>query len=439
MKTTRTIFDEPLVFKPLPHQAKVLLSDASYIALVGGIGSGKTFCGSVWAAIHCDINRRTIGFIGANTFGQLHNSTLIQFFQFLDDNGIDYVFNKKPPEGWCRSKFKKHDGIITVETGAQIVTGSLEYYQFLRGMQLGWAWIDEARDTKPEAFQVLKGRLREKNSLRRQMLITTSPAGYNWLYSEFVEKKTKFHELIHAKTYDNVYLPKDYVEALVTTFDKRYAKQELDGEFVNIASGSVYYNFNRIIHVLDYNKPANPDLPLHIASDFNVSPMSTAIMQIENGTVYVIDEIVIDSSSTQQVCKEIANRYGTFRDGVWKGRIFVYPDPAGTQKQHARGESDLDIYRQNGFPAIMYKKKHPMIRDRINAVNHMLKNGKDEVRLYVNPQCVETIKSFEKLAYKEGTNLPDKSMNIEHITDAIGYFIDYKFPFKKPKLQGVSY
>ncbi|MFH4263516.1 terminase, partial [Acinetobacter baumannii] len=79
--------------------------------------------------------------------------------------------------------------------------------------------------------------------------------------------------------------------------------------------------------------------------DFNIDPMSTVIMQPQpNGEVWVVDEIVQFGSNTEEICEEIERKYWRYMK-----QIVIFPDPAGGQRQHAHGESDLDIMREKGF------------------------------------------------------------------------------------------
>ena len=42
-----------------------------------------------------------------------------------------------------------------------------------------------------------------------------------------------------------------------------------------------------------------------------------------------------------------------------------------------------------------------------------------------------TIKAMEKMAYKEGTNVPDLNNDYNHVSDALGYAIEYQYPVSK--------
>lgn len=189
-------------------------------------------------------------------------------------------------------------------------------------------------------------------------------------------------------------------------------------------SGRVYHAFDRRKNVK--RCPFNPKLPIWVGQDFNNDPMSGVIMQPQpNGELWIVDEIVIHSSNTEEVTQEIDRRY--FR---YQKRVVIYPDPAGRHRQHARGESDLDIFRQAGYRKLKYRRKHPSIVDRTNAVNRMLKAADGTIRLFVNEHCKHTIQSFEQTIYKTNTREIDKKMGVEHCTDAVGYPVELEYPVR---------
>lgn len=197
-------------------------------------------------------------------------------------------------------------------------------------------------------------------------------------------------------------------------------------------AGRVYYPFDRAIHVGNY--PFNPHLPIWVGQDFNIDPMSTVIMQPQpSGEVWIVDELILFGSNTQETCEELEKRY-------WRQakNITVYPDPAGTHRQHARGETDLDVFRDKGFKKIKHRKKHPAIADRVNAVNRMLQAADGTVKIRVNKTCKFTIDGFEQTIYKKGSREVDKSAGVEHPMDALGYCIEIEFPIRKVFVAGIS-
>lgn len=197
-------------------------------------------------------------------------------------------------------------------------------------------------------------------------------------------------------------------------------------------SGRVYYPFDRNVHV----KPLqfNPKLPIWVGQDFNIDPMSSVILQPQpNGELWAVDELVLFSSNTAEVCDELERRYWR-----WKSQVTIFPDPAGAYRQHARGESDVDIFKEKGFLRVDYPKKHPPIADRVNAVNRMLMSASGETRLYIDPKCKHLIDSLEKVIYKPGSRDMDKTGGIEHSADALGYPVHRRYPVKNRVILGGS-
>jgi hypothetical protein len=194
----------------------------------------------------------------------------------------------------------------------------------------------------------------------------------------------------------------------------------------------VYYPFDRDTHVGDY--PFNPKLPIWVGMDFNIDPMSTVIFQPQrDGELWAVDEIVLFGSNTEEICEELEKRY--WRNQV---QIVIYPDPAGVQRQHARGETDLDILREKGFKRLKYRRKHPAVADRVNAVNRMLKSADGGVRMKIDASCKHFISALEQTIYKRGSREVDKSAGLEHSADAGGYCIEIEFPVRKVEIGGHS-
>lgn len=197
-------------------------------------------------------------------------------------------------------------------------------------------------------------------------------------------------------------------------------------------SGRVYFPFDRATHVGKYE--FDPKLPLWVGQDFNIDPMSSVIMQQqESGEIWIVDEVVLFGSNTEETCDELERRY-------WRHfkNTTVFPDPAGGARQHARGETDLDIFRERGLKRLKYRRKHPFVSDRVNAVNRMLKAADGTIRLRINERCKHVINALEQTIYVAGTRDVDKKAGVEHAADALGYCIEIQFPVRKIEIMGVS-
>lgn len=158
--------------------------------------------------------------------------------------------------------------------------------------------------------------------------------------------------------------------------------------------------------------------------DFNVNPIVGAVVVRTEYGLHIIDEIAIYGSNTDELAQEMRRRYP-------KEQIIAFPDPAGAQNRtSAGGKTDHSILQNAGF-RVLFRPRHPKVKDRINAVNSLLLNTNKERRMFVDPKCREVIKSLSRHAYKEGTMIPDKDNGLDHMSDAIGYGVEYLFPVTK--------
>jgi hypothetical protein len=164
---------------------------------------------------------------------------------------------------------------------------------------------------------------------------------------------------------------------------------------------------------------------------------ATVWQEHKDGDLWQVGEIVIPTSDTGEMARELRTRYGKpgFQFNVLDvGHITVYPDPAGAQrKTSAQGKTDIGILRDAGFPVIAMNA-HPLVRDRVNLVNGKFLTADGKRHAFVDTSCRESIKCYEQLTYKEGTSdwerAPDKSLGLDHIPDSAGYYIYTRFAYK---------
>ena len=332
--------------------------------------------------------------------------------------------------------------VISLVNGSRIHLKGADKPDTLRGVGLNFVVIDEAQDIKEHTWElVLQPTLATTNG--RAVFIGT-PKSYNWLYDKYMlgkrGKTVKDHrnrdvpnewESWQFPTITSPFIPRREIEARRRDMDPKSFRQEFEASFETM-SGRVYYPFNRDDHVGDY--PFNAKLPIFIGMDFNVDPMSAVIIQEQaNGEIWVVDEVVLFGSNAQETADEIIRRY--FRQ---INQISVFPDPAGNNRNHDRGETSLDILREAGLNKIYYKRKHPLVSDRVNAVNRLLVTADGQIRLRMNVTCRNTIDSFEQTIYKEGSREVDKKQGKEHVTDALGYYADFRHPMRRAVILGVS-
>lgn len=387
--------------KLLPHQWEAVESQAENTGLIGGIGLGKTYTGSAW--IMKKYSEDSLDLITANTYGQLINATLSSVFKNLDNWGVPFDFNQQ----------KK---VLTINKRKRFLCLSLDSYDQHRGIEVGNWWADEAAYNDYDAFLTMKGRLRDKEG-KLQTIITTTPKGFNWVYDYFhpsgEKNDPKRYKLITASSYTNKHLPKGYLESLQSEYDEKLIEQELQGLFVNLTAGKVYYAFDRDKNIGDIKKM---DATVYCGMDFNTDPMTAVLFHVINDVIYVFDEIFLRNSDTYQMVHELKKK-------GYEG-VQVIPDSTGANRKTS-GKSDHIILRENGFNVLTTFNPH--VSDRVNNINRLLTKS----RIIISNKCPKVINDLEKVSWK-GSDLDQKSDKLlTHISDCLGYGAWKLMPIRK--------
>lgn len=344
------------------------------------------------------------------------------------------------PKKWIR-KINETRMTIFLINGSKIMLKGADKPDSLRGVGLHFVVIDEAQDSKEDVWEtVLQPTLATTNG---HALFIGTPKAFNWLYHKYMlgQRGAKVRagrrmvpnewQSWQFPTITSPFIPAREIEARRRDMDPKSFRQEFEASFETM-SGRVYYPFDRNIHVGDY--PFDPRLPIFIGMDFNIDPMSAIIVQEHaNGEIWIPDEAVLFGSNAQETADELARRYYRYIN-----RVTIYPDPAGNNRSHERGETSLDILREAGFKHIVFKRKHPLVQDRVNSVNRLFKTAEGVSRVRVNSTCRHFINAAEQTIYKAGTREVDKSQGVEHPMDAFGYYADYRHPMRKAQILGIS-
>jgi hypothetical protein len=323
------------------------------------------------------------------------------------------------------AKVNESDLSIKLVNGSQIALRGADNFDSLRGIGLNFLCMDEVADIDEKAWtEVLRPTLSDKQG---KALFLGTPKGIgNWLfdlYQRGQDPEEHQWESWQYSTIEGGVVPQEEIEAARNDLDEATFRQEYMASF-ETATNRVYYAFNRQQNIKAYDGTIDRNEILYTGWDFNIDPMSIVVAVKRGDQLYVIDEVCLYSSNTQEACDEIRSRYPT-------QRIWAYPDPASRQrKTSAGGLTDLSILSNNGF-TVKAPNSHTQVRDRINAVNSRLKSASGQVNLYVDAGCKHLIESLEKQSYKAGSTIPDKDSGFDHMNDALGYMIDYMFPVRR--------
>ena len=400
-------------------QARILESTKSINLFLGGVGSGKTHLLGIKTYQLISRFPKVRGFIGANTYLQLQQSTLFRIREYWKSIGVieydkiarpqgQYVVSKKPPSHFNTDlhNFDDYYSIVSFINGGVIFAGSLDNSAPHSGKEFGWAVLDETKDTdesdvkeiiitriRQKGMYIVNGELSESGTNEEQynpLFIVTSPAKVDWINEWFTLEK--YIDEISAKIYSgDTFFEKEFDNKFVTVSSSFHNIYNIGSNFINnvldsnttergraliygnpfaTTGGEFYSSFDRLKHVgkLKYN----PDIPLHLSFDQNTVPYnSCGISQITgmDGVWYLnfIDEIALENprNSTEEVCEEFMLRYPNHKAG-----LYYYGDASG------KNRSTLNKEFKHHYEIIEYKLRRYLV------------NGSDRT-LYVNPPLVK--------------------------------------------------
>lgn len=311
-------------------QRKVLLSRQALTLNMAGQRSGKSHIIGFMSGHYITNFPRVKGFIGANSYMQLSQSTLVRvtavwrevfgYFEYdaKRNPGGHFVVDKVPPAHFEQFEtYKDYRNIISFINGGIIYVGSLDNYKAHDGKEFGWAHLDETKDTKKEALTtVILGRLsqpglyydtngqlvytedpQEDYTAFNPAYIHTSPAlgQVDWLMemfelngeediikakiipegSYYYREKNGRAVCIYATHHNRHNLPKNYIANRLNSLTEGEALKFIYGYPFSKTGGEFYTQFERLRHCRGLEYYA--DQPIHVTFDFNVMPYMTMV------------------------------------------------------------------------------------------------------------------------------------------------------------------
>lgn len=407
-------------------QRAFALSDATYPAFVGGFGSGKTAAAMARAMyLKGRCPQQSIAYY-LPTYPLIQDIAFDRFPALCEAKGIPYKLNRQ-------------DAVLEIEGTGRILFRNMEQPHRIVGYEVAHSLVDEL-DTMPadkarDAWMKIIARNRQHCGMKNSVAVATTPEGFRFVYERWQKNPGPGYVMYRAKTLDNAAnLPEDYIPNLQGSYPANLLAAYLDGEFVNLTAGSVYPEFDRALNAC--TTTMQPSEPLHIGMDFNVGRMSAVVFVLRDGNPHAVDELT-GLLDTPEMIATIKGRYAGHA-------IFVYPDSSGGGRRSVNAsESDIALLRQARFN-VLAPSSNPPVKDRVLAMNQMICSVNDSAintlglemrgdkpvqrRLRVNIDlCPAFVEGLEKQAYDKNGE-PDKTSGFDHVNDAAGYFIHYRYP-----------
>lgn len=387
-------------------------STAKYPAMIAGYGAGKTTAGVLRSLrLKLAYPAQNVGFY-LPTYDLVKQIAFPRFEETLNEAGYQYFLNETDKD------------LIIYGLRGRIIFRTMDKPERIVGYEHAHAVVDELdtlkTDKAAEVWRKIIARNRQKmpDGSQNTVGVATTPEGFRFVYEKWKRRPIIGSQIIKASTHSNAKnLPADYIDTLRDNYPDSMLDAYLDGEFVNLTQGCVYPDFSRDLN--DCSTVDDGKETLHVGVDFNVGRMAAVVHVMRAGDPHAIYEFV-GMLDTPALITTMKHRYPD-------RRIICYPDASGkNRKSNNASQSDVALLKQAGF-MVLAKSANPFVRDRIAAFNKLIhKNGERRYRVNVDA-CPFLTECLEKQAYDKNGE-PDKTSGFDHVIDAAGYFVSYRYP-----------
>ena len=402
---------ETLKVRINPPQAQFLNLPHKFKAYVGGLGSGKTWIGCAGICIHFWESPRVNQGYFAPTYSLIRDI----FYPTIDEVATAFGFETKV--NYANKEVHFYQG---GRYYGSVFCRSMDVPEQIVGFKIGHALVDEIdllkQDKAQLAWRKIIARMRyNETGVKNSIDVTTTPEGFRFSYSQFYKEplasaeKRDLYGLVQASTYENERnLPEDYIPSLRASYPPQLIDAYIDGKFVNLVSGSVYPDFDRV-------KNASVERLLdgeaaHVGMDFNVYNCTAIVYALRNNEPHAVAEFT-GLRDTPTMARLLRERLG-------QRELIAYPDATGgAHKSLDAQKSDITIVREYGF-LVASRSVNPVVKDRIASMNAMILNGEGQRRLKVNSAtCPRLVEALEQQVY-DNNGEPDKTSGLDHAADA---------------------
>ena len=404
-------------------QKQLLDLTCKYPAFVAGFGTGKSEIMCVSALLDSlEGGSDSLIAMYEPTYDLVRLILAPRMEEKLIDWGVRYKYNKSENVIYTSSSQFGDFVLRTLDNPSRIIgyesfRSKIDELDTLPADKAKEAWIKIIARNRQVPSTYIKTTAKPMNTVA----VFTTPEGFKFVHERWKKDKFIGHEMVQASTRSNPYLPEDYIQTLIDSYPDNLINAYIDGDFVNLTSGTVYKDFDRVENNTDVEWDGKE--PIHVGMDFNVCNMSSVISVIRNKKVYDVGEI-IGGYDTPSMIDSIQGKYQ-------QCQINVYPDASGKNRNaQSASESSVQLLRSAKFN-VYAPSKNPFVKDRVIAMNQSFNNGAHFVNVKL---CPTHSANLEQQTYNKAGE-PDKSAGNDHTNDANGYLISYKFPVVKPSVK----
>jgi hypothetical protein len=406
-----------VTIKYAPHKAQLPFHQDRYKVrnrgLIGGGGSGKTEAGGFEAMSWAFENPGSVGLICAPTYKMLKRFVIPKLEKLL---GVSALENSPFVRDW-----QKTDMLVTFNTftldgvsrPSKAWMVGLDKPESAEGMNLDWAWLDEARlvPKLESARQSILRRLRGSGAsapLDKHvppnavgLWVTTTPdAPLSDLFNffEHPEKRNPESRVYRVTLDDNAEnLPPEFVAEMKRSHSGGLYDRFILGRFAAVTGGA--FEFDHMIHAQGVSPPELKEVIYGLDFGWRNPSAVIAVGFDGDNRAYVLDEVYATQLSEEALIMEIRQLQERW------GESTLWCDSSEPRTIASLQHAGLDA-RGN-------KSKR---EDGIREIGGRLKDAGDgRRRLYVSPDCVNLIEELQLYD-------PEKKEH-DHAVDALRYAV----------------
>ena len=365
-------------------QKAFMNSNAKFRAGVGGVGWGKTAVGCMCALEESFKQPGSLGVVVAPTYSSIKDVILREMAHWI-------------PEALV-SSYNKTDKEMTLINGSTILFRSAKdeaQIERLRGLSIGWGWIDEATLLPKLVLDILTARLRQPDIDEYKLWMTCTPRK-GWLYDMIQDGLSdEWFVLDNISSDSNVHLPPGYTESLKELYTGQFYDQEVLGKWVD---------FEGLVWKVKMLEGALPDKMVNTYYGIDIGwdhPSAIIVIKEMHGIFYVVDEFYETHTHDEDIIRELQRLRK-----IWgPGRSYV--DPSVPRTISKLNSEKLHANKANNH-----------VMDGLRVVRMLFDTGK----LFIHPRCINLKREIEGYIWKSGDKEEPEKIN-DDACDGLRYGI----------------
>lgn len=377
--------NKTLTVKLLPVQKQFLAAKEKEVLLSGAWGGAKSSA-LCWKVLkEATINGAEI-ILARKTYTALKRSTL-QTLLAIAPKG-SYTFNKI-------DQTIKLNGYSST-----IYLMGLDDMEKIGSMNVSMIAVDECSELTEEEWIALIGRIRKDVGCRQLCGATNPSSPSHFLYKRFFLDNNPNRKVLRSKTYENPYLPKDYIDSL-KELPKHLYNRYVEGEWLALEK-AVYTEWNREIHIK--TRQLGEFASFIVGVDFGfTNPCAVTLFGIDGDrNMHMLEEF----KQSGLLMSKIADRVQRYE----KLEPVIVVDPSAPAL--------IAELKQRGLNANSAEND---VEDGISKLQDYLGRRK----FSVDPKCTEFVKEIENYARDDR----GKPIKIEdHLVDSCRYVMHNVLP-----------